>query len=403
MIKNSLLLGFSSIFVSLINFCISSFFAQKLSPSEFGLIGLYASITSISVPVAGLCSFNLVGINAIKLNITEYRKFLHTYLVTCFLFSILILSAFVFVFLFNKKYLVIIILAGVFSLLRLAIEPFISEMIAVGHVQKLVIISWTDAITSILAAFVFVSILGSHWELRSIAACIASIFIVVIMREKIGIVLHPLNQSIHRFSLNQIMKFAIPSTFSIIPSWLLCNLDKIIVAKTLPLDALGKYTFAALLSTPIMTLNQSLTSTILPEIYIRLKAINKKTKVLKIFFAFSITITLISFLLFLAFLKYQTLFFHKKYENINLLFILYTCTYILNGIYRIPCLVCEYYEKISQKVIIFVISISLGFGSSFIICNDKFFLPAWGVFFSFLTLTIMITAYSFYLMSSNEK
>jgi len=190
----------------------------------------------------------------------------------------------------------------------------------------------------------------------------------------------------------EFFNYGMPLFFLLASGWLLNNADRFIVLEFFNLESVASYVAAYQIGMAINLINQSVTNGTVSLIY---KSIHEKKdtislvkKYLKIF---SLFYFFIAILIYVTFPFVVPLIFGSQYiDSINIS-ILIAFAFILNGVYRIPSLVIDFFKKNLLKAKLTAIAAILNIILS-IILIDKFQLlaPAYGSICAYFFLFIVI-------------
>ena len=326
--------------------------ANKLSPEDFSLIGIYGSIIYFLSPLLAFGSIQLVAINYIDYSKYLYNLFINKYLsyLLILFFGISVIGIPISYIIFNYEIFSLVCLSFVFSFLTNILSIHFAELIQEQLAKEFFIINLINPVLTILFLFCFNFISEISWVLYLLSIVFGTLTTLIfsVFRN---------NNSLKYFKYNfdlkayiYYLKYGFPLMVLIGATWVLNQSDKIIILEYFDKRTLGVYSFAFTLGVGYQVLNRSLVNTYSPIIFTRLK--NGEKKINDVIQSFLIiNLIALSLGVFLLFIFKDIIIPDDYLDGYSLIFIVFiACAF--DGLFKVPGLVLDYYKKNTLKTLI---------------------------------------------------
>lgn len=380
-----------AILTGFFQFVFISYFARILSLENTGIIGLILAFTYLTVPLIIFGTLDLVGLNVINYNKSEFINFFNN-LVSFFLISVLLtIIVTVIITLTFEKDLLFFLVVIIFSFFRSLIAIHDKILIINKKKKKYAIEKIRTGLLTLFFGYLFIN-MHQGW-ISYFAAIILAEFISLIFR-------YYKYYKYYKFRFDykkhyEFFYYGLPFVINLGGAWILNQSDKIIIEKFYGLEMLAGYALAFQIGIIIRTFSNSISNSMLPVVYKSYSQDIIKTIQIKFFFIFS-AIGFIVISLLLIFLKYFfNLIYGNKFDDFKIVIVIISLAFIFEGIYRVFDSYIIFKKKNYLKTYILYLSALIGLLSSILLNNLLGFIgPALGVLIAYFSLMILSTYHS---------
>ncbi len=386
-VKNSLFANYLlfSVISALISVITIVLLTKFLSTDEFGKFGLLMTLVYFSPSIISFCLESLQPVNIINLDIKSYEKFRNEY-ISFVLLIFLLLILFSSFFLYNIFYYKLVIFSLFIGFFQWLSSIHNNELLQRNKSVLYGILNVFSSVLLLLLSFIFLYYFQKKWESRAFAILFTELFIVIIRLYFVSEIFAKFKFVINKSEFKNFYLFGYPLLISVIPGWILNQLDKYIILKNFDFQKVGYYTFAASVSGVIVLISHSLQKSIRPIIYNELLVKSNVNRLRREITKYCFFIIVFSFIIGIIFVLLLTYFKNFKYSNARYVIFLQILSQGFFSIYSIFVMILEYYKfnTIKSKIIwqsafIFVL-INLLFGFSF-------YTPSFAILISFIFLS----------------
>ncbi|WP_157263627.1 lipopolysaccharide biosynthesis protein [Azohydromonas aeria] len=323
---------------------------RVLPTEEYGAIGIFFSILYLVAPAVSLAADGLVSVNKSRLDPKQYLEFQRTYVTIAFASFLVFQTGFVLAWLAKLYTMPLLAFVPAYALIR-----FLSAMAAAESVidekpwlYGLIAVLTPASALAMTAMLVFT--LGGYAVYRILATFLAEA-LVVFFRYRTHLI-HFVALRFDRATARQIFRFGLPSLVALTGGWALNESDKIIIAREAGLDVAGIYTAAASLAAIMMTLNQSVTNALYPEMFRRLKTGQQLRQVIIRYVASFVGISsLLCLAVISAYLLVRDIVLPERYADTKPFFIALALAGVAVSFYRPFGLAAEYFQLARTRAI----------------------------------------------------
>jgi O-antigen/teichoic acid export membrane protein len=375
------------------------YLTRTLTPKDMGMLGLFATMVFLLVPMLIFKCGELVGINKANFSDRDYiyfRNGLMSFSIVIFFIGLVFLVALTA--LIAPSYISFVIISVAISFVRVIDLIHRNELIQTGDAKIFGFFQLATVILNFTVTVVAISFLFQSWEGRLVAVLVAETTIVMIrikyfsnITEKFGFVLdYDLIKS------NVI--YGAPLFIALGLSWIVFESDKLIVLNLFSIVDVGFYSVAYMLGSFYNVINEAVVQAIKPRVYSSLKqgvGLNLLNSYNRIYSLISIALATIASYIFYQF---SHLILGDGYDQTKIITCIILYAFAFWGISRTSGIVIVYYKLniIKVKVMFVAAIVNLTFSISTI----PFFgllAPAFGTALSFLVMAVL-----FYIYSRNE-
>ncbi len=336
-------MGFS-IASSLLGMAAVMVLTRMLSPTEYGLIGVFLSILYFVAPLVSLSCDGLIAVNKVTLDAENYARFQRTCIgiaYLCFaLLQITFLTGLAIGFLSNW----LLALIPVFGLVRFLVAMAGIEYVAEERALMFGAMTLLTAIVALVLTVIMTYSFEPWGGFRLLALLVADLLMLAVRyRGRIKTLFKPkLNKDYRK----QILAFGLPSLLCLPGAWGLNEADKIIIAKLSDMNTVGLYVAGAALAAIMATFNQSLANGLYPGLFRSLASPEKPIQTVLIQYAlgfFGLSIIFCALVIGGYFLLGDFLL-PPQYVHAEPVFLALMLTGIAVSIYRPFGLAADYYK-----------------------------------------------------------
>mgnify|MGYP005874965583 CR=1 FL=1 len=235
----------SNIINAAIPFLLLPILTRFLSPADYGIVTMFATILSLIGAFVGLSVHGAINVAYFKLSRDEFAE----YVTSCIILLIVsAASVFVIVYLFggyfekitglSHKWMLIAVLVSFFQFF---INIRLTIWIVTGYAKQYGFFQVSQTTANAILSLFFVIIAGFSWEGRLLGQTIAVVFfgfLAVFLIYKAGHLKWPKNKILY---CKDAIKFGLPLIPHVIGSFVMYNTDRIIISNVLDMTSIGIY------------------------------------------------------------------------------------------------------------------------------------------------------------------
>jgi len=260
----------ATVVTSLLGLLTALLMTHLLAPEQYGRIGILLSILYIAVPMVSLAAEGLIAVNRSVLDDKEYDRFRRTAVAIGLGMFMALQTVALLLWVTNILADELMLVVPVFALLRLATTMAATEYIVEKKAITYAVLTTLNSLLAMVLTYSLMTWLSASAGARVAALMVAeSIILIVRYRGRMDQLLRPAFDAKYG---RQIAMFGLPSLFALFGAWGLNESDKVVVAQGAGLAVAGLYTAASTLAAVMMSFNQSLTNSLFPGFFERLKA-----------------------------------------------------------------------------------------------------------------------------------
>jgi O-antigen/teichoic acid export membrane protein len=384
----------------IIGFYSISYLSKKISPEDYGMLGIFGSIlfllpSIISFSANGLQSVEIV--NKRKKDYILFRNVLFSFLLcsSIFFFVVAILSCFYF-----KDYAFVIISAFFMGFAMVCTSIHNTELVQNTKASQFGLLSSGSISVSFFLTVLFLSLFELDWKFRILALIIAEYIFVFIRFYLISEIWKSFKFSLDFKFFKVFLEYGTPLIVAAFSGFIMHNADRYFNLNFFGIREVGLYTAAAGVASVISSINSNMIKVLYPYVFELLNNRIGKIKILKIIICYTIFILSIAGIFSSIIYFFGYLFLGEKYLiALNIIYILCFAQAFF-GIYSISSLLIDYFKLTKVKTILIVSCCTILILLNFIIIPEVGLLgSAISILISFIILAGSTFIYSLSLFS----
>lgn len=380
--------GFS-IINAVISFVTIFVLAKYLSPGEYGKFGILMTILYFTPSILTFSTDSLQSVYLITLDDKRYVTYRNHYIsFVIYIFSTLFFVSLVFI--FNEFLFAIILFSLIIGLLQ-----WISSVHSIELIQKSESKAYgmLNSITSIfLFAFsiLLLELVSKSWFARAFAILLAELLVVIIRLLFFSDLLKKFKFRLDKITMVEFLKFGFPLLLTVIPGWILNQLDKYILLHFFDYKVIGYYTFAASVAGVVVLISQSIQKSLRPFFFKELYLNDNLRRFRKILVYYSLGLIVFG-LFFYKIVEIMFSYFPDfKYSDSKGLVFFAIMSQVFFSLYAVFVMVLEFYKLNRKKSEAIWISATI-----FVLLNVvlsgrfTFYSPAISTLLAFILLSLL--------------
>jgi len=389
----------ANLIASFTSFIISLYLSRTITPTDYGLIGIFQSLTIFLIPFAtfGMASFiSIYKAKYAHFKYLTFRKRLSSFI----LMNYIILSSVTLLYSINTDYLEISSLIIIFGIFSICNSIHQSEQIADSESKNFGILLVYSSLVSLLLTVITISILDLTWRGRLVSLILTEVFIFLIRKHYFNF---KIEFSFCKKNIRQYIKFyklGTPYVISVFFTWFFNGFDRIFLNNYYSLHEVGLFSLSINFVTIILIINTTIANAAQPLL---LKILNEKKGARSLFiapFLYLPCIFSIISIIYLLIANYFTKYISKSYYGIEDVFLLQALGASFQGIYYFVGPVFDYYKLQLQKLYILMLSSFFAVCATFLLKGTySFYAPAIGSAIGFCLLAL----FSYKIISAELK